>query len=148
MTINFDMDGTINRFYDVPNWLPMLEAEEVTPYLVAKPKYPMTILAKYLNALQAKGHRLAIISWTSKGGTPRYNAQVEKAKILWLMKHLPSVQWDEIHIVPYGTPKTLYCQNADDILFDDEARNLENWGGRAYSVEDMGHILRMLIRDF
>ena len=37
ITINFDMDGTIADLYGVKNWLPYLEAEDTTPYAIAKP---------------------------------------------------------------------------------------------------------------
>ena len=60
----------------------------------------------------------------------------------WLKKHLPSVNWDEIHIVPYGTPKQNFCNSPLDILFDDEERNRNNWTGRAYGVENILEILR------
>ena len=32
-----DMDGTFVDLYGVENWLPMLRAEETTPYEIAKP---------------------------------------------------------------------------------------------------------------
>ena len=65
-----------------------------------------------------------------------------EVKLAWLKKHLPSVNWDEIHIVPYGTPKQTFCHNPLDILFDDEERNRNNWTGRAYDVENILEILR------
>ena len=142
ITINFDMDGTIANLYGVDNWLGYLIAEDTTPYMVAKPMLRMNTLARKLNALQRAGYELAIISWLSKNGTAEYNARVTETKIAWLNQHLPSVKWDRITIVPYGTPKENYCFNNLDVLFDDEERNRNNWTGRAYGVENIMEILR------
>ena len=72
VTINFDMDGTIADLYGVKNWLPCLEAEDTTPYAIAKPLLNLSALARKLNTLQKNGYRLAIISWTSKSGSKEY----------------------------------------------------------------------------
>ena len=137
ITINFDMDGTIADLYGVENWLDYLIAGDVFPYENAEPLLRLSALARRLNNLQKNGYNLAVISWLSKSGTDEYNAEVEAVKRAWLKKHLPSVKWDAIHIVPYGTPKQNFCGNPLDILFDDEAKNRENWTGRAYDVNDI-----------
>ena len=137
ITINFDMDGTITDLYGVENWLDYLIAGDVFPYENAEPLLRLSALARRLNNLQKNGYNLAVISWLSKNGTDEYNAEVEAVKRAWLKKHLPSVKWDAIHIVPYGTPKQNFCGNPLDILFDDEAKNRENWTGRAYDVNDI-----------
>ena len=137
ITINFDMDGTIADLYGVENWLDYLIAGDVFPYENAEPLLRLSALARRLNNLQKNGYNLAVISWLSKSGTDEYNAEVEAVKRAWLKKHLPSVKWDAIHIVPYGTPKQNFCGNPLDILFDDEAKNRENWAGRAYDVDDI-----------
>ena len=142
ITINFDMDGTIADLYGVENWLPYLEAEDTTPYEIAKPLLRLSALARKLNALQKQGYNLAVISWLSKSGTAEYNEAVTEVKMAWLRKHLPSVTWDRITIVPYGTPKQNFCGNPLDILFDDEERNRTNWTGRAYDVQNIMEILR------
>ena len=142
VTINFDMDGTIADLYGVENWLAYLEAEDVTPYAVAEPLLRLSALARKLNNLQKQGYELAIISWLSKTGSAEYNEAVTEAKLKWLAQHLPSVRWDYINIVPYGTPKQTFCENPLDILFDDEERNRNNWTGRAYGVENIMEILR------
>lgn len=143
-TIWFDMDGTLNKFYDVPNWLPMLRAYDATPYLVAPTRVHMSTLARLLNRLQQHGYEIGIISWMSKTSNPQFDAAVMAAKYAWLAKHLPSVNFDEIHIVPYGTPKQVYAHSADDILFDDEAKNRDNWTGVAYDVDNIISVLRSL----
>jgi len=134
ITLNFDMDGTIADLYGVENWLPMLIAEDTTPYAIAKPLLHLSTLARKLNTLQRAGYRLAVISWLSKSGSEAYNEAVTAVKLNWLAKHLPSVNWDEIHIVPYGTPKEKYCYTAHDVLFDDEEKNRKAWAGVAYDV--------------
>lgn len=142
ITINFDMDGTIANLYGVENWLEMLIAGDTTPYAVAEPLLRLSALAKRLNNLQRKGYDLAVISWLSKSGTEEYNEAVTAVKLNWLKKHLPSVNWDRITIVPYGTPKQNFCESPLDILFDDEAKNRDNWTGRAYDVQNIMEILR------
>lgn len=142
ITINFDMDGTIADLYGVENWLNYLIAEQVHPYAVAKPLVNLSALARKLNTLQREGYNIAIVSWLSKSGTEDYNARVTQAKLRWLKEHLPSVRWNEIHIVPYGTPKQNFCYTPFDVLFDDEERNRINWTGEAYDVQNIMEILR------
>ena len=144
ITINFDMDGTIADLYGVPNWLEMLINHNETPYAIAEPLVQLNILARMLNRLQREGYRLAIISWLSKSGTEEYNEKVTNAKLEWLAKHLPSVHWDNINIVEYGTPKENFCETPFDILFDDEEKNRENWNGIAFDVDDIMGILKTL----
>ena len=91
------------------------------------------------------GYRLGIISWTSKGGSASYNEEVKQAKLNWLNKHLASVNWDSIYVVNYGTPKSLMMQTEDDILFDDEEQNRENWLGEAYEPDMMIKVLKALL---
>ena len=140
-TICFDMDGTIADFYGVENWLEYLENENPYPYMVASPLVNMSALARVLNNRQKKGYKLVIISWLSKTGSDSFNDLVTDAKMLWLKKHLPSVAWDEIHILPYGTPKERY---GNGILFDDEKPNRDHWGGTAYDVNNILEILKNL----
>ncbi len=137
MTIWFDMDGTIADLYGVENWLPMLRASDPTPYLTAKPLPHMATLARVLNRLQRKGYEIGVISWLSKTGSPAYDAKVTAAKYAWLAKHLPSVDFDEIHVIPYGTPKQVFCHTPQDILFDDEKPNRDNWTGVAHDVDNI-----------
>lgn len=142
ITINFDMDGCLAGLYDVPNWLEYLLAEDTTPYAIAKPLLRFASLAKRLNNLQKQGIKIAVISWGSKEATASFDERIAEAKTAWLAKHLPSVNWDRITIVPYGTPKQNYCETPLDILFDDEERNRNNWTGRAYDVNNIMEILR------
>ena len=142
ITINFDMDGTIADLYANPNWLPLLRAFDPTPYATAKPLLRLSDLARKLNTLQRNGYRIAVISWLSKESNPAYDEAVTATKLAWLAEHLPSVHWDEITIVPYGTPKENFCETPFDILFDDEERNRENWNGIAFDVDDILGVLK------
>ena len=142
ITINFDMDGTIADLYGVENWLDFLMNEDPTPYKIAEPLLRLCVLARRLNALQRAGYELAIISWLSKAGSEAYNDAVTATKMAWLEKHLPSVKWNEIHIVPYGTPKQNFCKTPFDILFDDEEQNRHNWTGQAFDVKNIMEVLK------
>jgi hypothetical protein len=138
MYFNFDMDGTIVNLYGVENWLPKLIASDSTPYRDAKPLINMARLAKALHKAQRNGHKIAVIAWLSKNGSPEYNKAVADEKVAWLKKHLPSVVWDKIIIVEYGTPKR---ELNDGILFDDEEPNRKNWGIGAYEPNEMFEVL-------
>jgi len=142
MMICFDMDGTIADLYGVEGWLNDLENENTRPYREARPLLNLSLLARYLNKIQRMGHNICVISWLSKSGTPDYNAEVAEVKREWLAKHLPSVAWDAINIVPYGTPKSLF---GTDILFDDEERNRKEWQGTAYDVQNIIEVLKGLL---
>ena len=141
-TIFFDMDGTIADLYGVNNWLDYLLASDTLPYEVAKPLVKLNSLAKILNRLQRNGYKIGIISWLSKSGSDEYNNAVAEVKKDWLRKHLASVKFDEIHIVNYGTPKQMFAKTADDILFDDEKPNRDNWTGKAFDVDEIIEILK------
>ena len=139
LEINFDMDGTIADFYGVENWLQYLMERNPLPYEVAKPLVNMSVLARRLNSLQRKGYKVNIISWLSKCSDDDFDNAVTVAKVRWLRKHLPSVHWDSINIVRYGTPKnTIGC----GILFDDEEPNRKMWGEGAYDVHNILEILK------
>lgn len=142
--IYFDMDGTIADLYGVENWLPMLRNSDPTPYKVAKPLLSLSILARYLNKLQASGYVLGIVSWLSKNSTKEYDEAVATAKIEWLKSHLKSVHFNEIVIVPYGTPKQEVVNNPMGILFDDEEHNRNEWCGEAYNAQNIIEILKGL----
>ena len=147
MTIYLDLDGTVVNFYGVPNWLECLEAQDSTPYRVAKPLVNLSTLARYLNRLQARGYNIGIISWLSKSGTDKFNAEVAEVKRDWLAKHLPSVQWDEIHIVPYGVPKSTCATCPASILFDDEQRNLNEWTANTHNMAYNADLLMEILRN-
>ena len=144
MTIWFDMDGTIADLYGVENWLDMLRANDPTPYATAKPLLRLATLAYMLNKAQANGYEIGVISWLAKNSNAEYDKAVTMAKLAWLAKHLKSVRFDYINIVEYGTPKQNFMNTKNDILFDDEQKNRENWLGKAYTETEIMEVLKTL----
>ena len=142
MTIYFDMDGTIANLYGVENWLDYLIAKDETPYREAKPLVRMATLARLLNTIQRNGHKIGIVSWLAKNSTEEYDIRVTNAKIEWLNSHLKSVQFDEIKIGKYGTPKSTMVNDRNGILFDDEEPNRKEWKGEAFDVDNIIEILK------
>ena len=142
MRICFDMDGTIADLYGVENWLDYLINKDETPYLTAKVMLNMNSLARILNRLQRNGIEIGIISWLAKNSNESYDEKVTVAKKKWLKKHLSSVCFDFVEIVTYGTDKNIVCKSENDILFDDESANRENWNGIAYNTDDILNILK------
>jgi len=143
----FDMDGTLFDLYGVDNWLEKLISYDSSPYREAEPLVRFSHLARVLNALQKKGYHIGIISWLSRESTPQYSLEVTAAKMEALKRHLPSVHWNEIHIIPYGENKSQYAEEYD-ILFDDEMHNRMSWseaGGVALDEKNILGILKFLL---
>lgn len=143
-TIFFDMDGTIADLYSVNGWLDNILARDVKPYKEAKVMHNMQALARVLNRLQKEGNKVAIISWLAKNSTEEYDEKVAQTKREWLSKHLASVRFDEVHIVKYGTAKQTFIHTTNDILFDDEEQNRNNWTGEAHNVHNIIEVLKSL----
>ena len=139
--ICFDLDGTLANLYAVEGWLNMLRTYDPTPYIQAEPMLNMSAFARLLHKAQRLGYEIVIISWLSKTSTADYDMAVTNAKIEWLQNHLPSVEWDEVHIVSYGTPKHEICGG---VLFDDEEYNRNMWGKGAYEPNEILEFLRGL----
>ena len=144
MRIWFDMDGTIADLYGVADWLPMLIARETRPYEIARGIGNLALIARLLNKVQKNGHEIGIISWTAKVEDPAYDKRVENAKREWLHKHLPSVTWNEIKVVKYGTDKG--TATGGGILFDDEEPNRKAWGEGAHTPAEIVEVLKALTR--
>lgn len=146
-SIYFDMDGTIVDFYGVENWLNSLKRSQTKPYREARPLVSMHKLGNEIRRLQNLGYTIGIISWLSKNGNQEYNERVTEAKKKWLARHLGSVHFDEIHIIKYGTPKSLFGKG---ILFDDEIQNRKEWfraneGNLAFNVNNIIQVLEAII---
>ena len=139
MKIWFDMDGTIADLYGVAGWLESIKARETRPYEIARPLIDTLALAEFLNDAKDHGHEIGIISWTAKGGNAEYNARVAMAKREWLARNLPTVTWNEIRVVAYGTDKRM--ATGGGILFDDEEPNRNAWGRGAYAPAEILEIL-------
>lgn len=140
--IYFDMDGTIANLYGVDGWLDCIINEYTKPYREAKALVNMRQLGKELNRLKQNGYTIGIISWLAKGAADEYNKRVTQTKRNWLARHLSAVQFDEVHIVEYGTPKQTL---GNGILFDDEEPNRMNWIGKAYDVNDIIETLKAIV---
>ena len=143
-TLVFDMDGTLGDFYGVEGWLEMLMNADTTPYAIAKPLVNLSALARVLNRLQRNGYTIGVISWLAKVDNAEYNKRVAETKLAWLAKHLPSVKWDNLFIVHYGTPKHTL---AEGYLFDDEEKNRREWGEGAFSEKDLVKALYNLLKN-
>ena len=144
MRIWFDMDGTIADLYGVADWLPALIARDTRPYEIARGLGNIALIARLLNKVQKNGHEIGIISWTAKVEDPAYDKRVETAKREWLHKHFPSVTWNTIKVVKYGTDKK--TATGGGILFDDEEPNRTNWGEGAYTPAEIVEVLKVLTR--
>ena len=132
--INFDMDGTIADLYGCKGWLEDIIAEDTRPYEQAKPLVNMSVLARLLNKKIASGYKVNVISWTAKNGSEDYNARVEEAKKRWLAKHLKSVRFSAVKVLPYGTPKQ---EHGCGVLFDDEEQNRIAWFEIAFDEKNI-----------
>lgn len=136
--ICFDMDGTIADLYGVQDWLNKLINNDASPYAEARPLVNMARLAKALHKAQKNGYAVKVITWLAKNSNAAYDKAVATAKREWLAKHLPSVKWDDIKIVAYGTPKSTL---GNGILFDDEKPNRTEWGEGAHEPQKMWEVL-------
>ena len=128
------MDGTFVDLYGVDGWLENIIARDTRPYEVAKPLVNLSALARVLNNKQKKGYQINVITWTAKDAPKEYNERVATAKKEWLAKRRPSVHFDNIFVVTYGTPKHEVTKG---YLFDDEEPNRKAWGDGAYNVENL-----------
>lgn len=141
------MDGTIADLYAVDDWLNKLRSYDASPYAQARPLINMQVFARTLNKLKARGFYIGIISWLSRCSNTQYDEAVTAAKLSWLNKHLHSVRFDEVTIVPHGTPKARAVQKQNGALFDDEAQNREAWGGLAYDEKNILENLQKFLKN-
>lgn len=139
-----DMDGTFVDLYGVENWLDYLVNQDPLPYQEARPLINLSLFARLLNKAQRNGYTINIVSWLAKGATRTYNEQVATAKEVWLKKHLPSVEFNRIEILEYGTPKSQVSNGG--YLFDDEEKNRIEWNGVSYSNVEMIKVLKGFCR--
>lgn len=139
--IVFDMDGTIADLYSVNDWLRMLRSEDVTPYAVARPMYNMFELREILLSLKILGWKIAVTSWGSMHSTEDYLNRTAAAKIKWLQDF--GFPYDEVHIVPYGTPKHEVTKADIQILIDDNPTVREEWIGD--TIDANNNIIPLLL---
>lgn len=132
MIIYLDMDGTIANLYK-GEWLADLIAKNPRPYEIADRLVDEEILQK----LVEKGYELGIISWLAKNSTPEYDKAVRQTKKNWLKQNYPNIEFKEIHIVKYGTPKHKVANIKNQILVDDEEPNRKKWKGVAITPTEL-----------
>ena len=144
--IYFDCDGTIVDLYNVEDWLSHLRNYSVYPYVTARPLVNMSSLARLLNRLQKNGYIIGIITWCSKGSNDDFDARTQNAKLQWLRRHLPSVNFDEIHIVEYGVEKSSVANYPNGILFDDNTAVRKSWQGIAHDENGIIDFLKELVK--
>lgn len=123
--IYFDMDGTLNRFFDYPDWLRLLHSEDIRPYRDCEPIVNLGELVPILEQLRNLGVHVGVISWLSKGSSISYAKATRAAKIEWLQNHI-RFEFDSIKICRYGAPKHNYAMD-DSILVDDSQFCLSAW---------------------
>lgn len=126
-TLVFDMDNTLNKFYDVNGWLDDLHAENIRPYVVAEPKYSKAIINTLLSLLKDYGWRIVITTWLAKDSTKEYDNKVRVAKKEWLDKY--EFPYDELHMIKYGVTKANATRHLGgyQILFDDNEQIRKGW---------------------
>ena len=139
------MDGTRAYLYSVEDGLPRLQGESTQPFLVAEPLLDMSELSSLINDLQSLGHKVGVITWTPLGATKKYKDRVRYAKNKWLKTHLPAVEFDDIHVISYGTPKGNFNKfGSNAVLFDDNEEVLNDWNGIPAHVIEPPKILETL----
>lgn len=140
--IVLDLDGVLVDFYNVNGWLPMLQAENAAPYLIAKPLGNYKKLNGLLAALQGYGYAIEVVSWLAKGKTTKqFDSAVRKNKRAWLRKYYPAIDLNNVHVVKHGTNKWRVSNYKGGILFDDESGNVHAWqrdtsSGKAVRIKD------------
>ena len=124
----FDMDGTIADLYGVDNWLDDLQNERTRPYEKCKPIYNEEVMNKLIASLKEVGYKIVITTWLAMNSTKEYKREVRKAKLNWLEKI--NFDYDEIHLVQYGTTKadcTRKYKGIEQILVDDNEEIRNGW---------------------
>lgn len=134
-SINVDMDGTIAALYNYPNWLELIEAQSIEPFLHCKPLIDLTFMANILNEMRENyGVKINIVTWMPKKrkiwsrDEREYKEKVIEAKRCWLAEH--EFPYDNFIAVKYGKPKHDYVScpvNGRAVLIDDNAMICREW---------------------
>lgn len=125
--ICLDMDDTLNLFYNYPDWLSLLRAEDPAPYAEAEAKWDMERLAAVLRMLQGAGWEITIITWLSKDSSEAYKDVTRQVKRDWLARY--GIPYDHFHGVRYGTTKadTVRRSAYYAVLVDDNKAIRDGW---------------------
>jgi hypothetical protein len=146
--IYFDMDGTIADLYSVNNWCYKITHDDASPYKQAKPLVNIAQLQKILQAFKALGITVGVISWGAKGASAQFTREVKKRKKEWCTSL--GLEFDEFHVVKYGTKKQSVAKIKNAVLVDDSLEVLESWNGTtidAYNSRTLINQLGFLLED-
>ena len=144
--IFFDLDGTLVDTYKDPNWLKKIENEDVSLFEEAKPLIKQKHLLDLIEKLQDKGYKIGIISYLPWYASNRYKAEVKKAKEDYIKSKFSKINFDKIHIIPYGIPKDTFADKGD-VLIDDDPKFRKAWSkGKAYTHEDLINKLKRIYK--
>ena len=102
-------------------------AEDVRPYVEARPFYDMFAMMEILNELKNDGWYIVVTSWLAKNSTKNFKKATREAKYDWLDKF--NFPYDEIHLVQYGTTKADCTRHLGgyQILIDDNEKVRSGW---------------------
>lgn len=148
--IVLDLDGVLVDLYNVPQWLPMLESKNAAPYAIAQPIGDSEKINALLALLQGYGYTVEVVSWLAKDNdNKQFDNAVRRAKKQWLKKYYPAIDPRNVHVVKHGTNKWRVAKCKGGILFDDEAKNINQWNkqtssGNAVKVDGIRTVLETL----
>ena len=132
-TIYFDMDNTLNRFYQVPNWIPRLQSDDASVYYDAQPWY------KYISLLKnykSNGYKVIILTCLSYDTNKERDEDTIYYKKEWLKDYVGMEYIDDVRIIPYTHHKEDYADE-HGILVDDDDRVLVNWPWETIKVTNI-----------
>lgn len=103
----FDMDGTIADLYSVNGWLADLEAENVRPYVEAKPLVNVAVVTSLVKEIVKKGYRVCVVTWGSKHASADYNKRVCEAKKRGSIRHFLKSSGNRLYSIPMERTRML-----------------------------------------
>lgn len=110
-------EGDLNRMYNKGFWEYLQPLEEDTNGII--------------ESLQKQGYEVHILTKlpVERSDNRFINMTIEKVR--WLMKHTPSLETLNIHILPYNEEKSIVLQHYENkekcVLIDDYMPNLVSW---------------------
>lgn len=116
-TLYVDMDGTMCRFHDEPEYLRRMKTEKDFFFKLKAFDFAVEGIRRLIIKKETK---VKILSTT-------LGKSCSADKMRWLGEHIPELSQEDVLLVPSGKEKTEYVidkQNA--VLLDDYNKNLEN----------------------
>lgn len=140
--IYFDMDGTLADLYSVNNWCYKITHDDASPYKQAKPLVNVAQLRKIIQSFKALGITVGVISWGAKGASTQFTREVKKHKKEWCISL--GLEFEEFHVVKYGTPKHRVAKIKNSVLVDDSQEIREKWKGETIDASQPRYLLPIL----